>query len=352
LKFFEEKQKNDNTGDGGLNLEKYCTVFIAYFDEVRGHQLMFIHPEFLEKDQDFIQEESKIIFIHSIWWMNMDVQAELSHVDLEFNGRNYLAKKFNVPSTRKKSRSGMDEDTPETIVIFLSVPIILNPIAGNLLNKLHMNLYNKFKNDFSVAIEKTICESKIIKSPKDKEVCQKGSQIINKMRACITRTLKDFQVEFQLTFNDEDQKQKALAYLLYQDIKRKPSHPTSDKDVFFEKQTKITKADFFRNHKEKIRLEKAILFKDENKVNLTLVNVTNDVLQNCVVSIAFVENFFEKYFFEQPISLWFENEELNFQFESIFPVDLKRKAQYVVTVMQDDKEIFHEVINTSKLEIV
>ncbi len=348
MDFFDQKSGAAGTDAGAaINLEKLCVIYLAYFDEARGHQLLLVHPPELKNDAEFLQAESKTIFIHSIWWMGVDVQAELSHVDLEFGGRNYLAKKFLAPSHRVKKRSGMDENTPETVVIILSIPINLNPFGDELLAKLYQAITAQHMDEFSTAIDKSICDAKIIKSPHDKEASIAGQKILDSMTKTIHLTLQEFAKQLEVNVSSEEEKRKALAYLLYQDIKARPA--TSKREGnFFEARTGSPIVDIGSTARSKITMTEALVKNDENKIYVTLVNSSSEEICNCVVSIAYMEDFFEKYFYDVDVACWFAGEELNFQFERI---GNKMKEEYIVTVKQDGKPIFQKKLMTTKLKV-
>jgi hypothetical protein len=348
VEFFDQKNGAAGTDAGAaINLEKLCVIYLAYFDEARGHQLLLVHPPELKKDAEFLQAESKTVFIHSIWWMGVDVQAELSHVDLEFGGRNYLAKKFLAPSHRPKKRSGMDENTPETVVLILNIPINLNPFGGDLLTKLYQAITSRHLSEFSPAIEKAICDAKIIKSPHDKEASIAGQRILDSMTQTIRTTLQEFAMQLEVNVSSEDEKRKALAYLLYQDIKTKPAAP-KDGGGFFEASEGSPIIDIGLAARSRITMAEVLVKKDENKIYVTLVNSSSDEICGCVVSIAYIEDFFEKYFYDVDVDCWFEGEELNFQFERI---GKKLKEEYLVTVKQDGTPIFQKKLITTKLRV-
>ncbi len=349
MDFFEQKS-GASGADGGaaINLEKLCVIYVAFFDEARGHQLLLVHPPELKNDAEFLQAESKTVFIHSIWWMGVDVQAELSHVDLEFGGRNYLAKKFLAPSHRAKKRSGMDENTPETVVIILSIPISLNPFGSDLLAKLYKAITARHMDEFSIAIEKAICDAKIIKSPHDKEACVAGQRILDSMTQTIRATLQDFATQIEVNASNEDEKHRALAYLLYQDIKARPAAPKGEGSLF-EAIEGSPIVDIGSAARSKITMTEALVKNDENKIHITLVNSSNDAINGCIVSIAYMEEFFEKYFYDVDVDFWFEGEELNFQFERI---GKKMKEEYLVTVKQEGKPIYQKKLVTTKLKVV
>nr|MDO8113854.1 hypothetical protein [Candidatus Sigynarchaeota archaeon] len=348
MEFFDQKNGNHRDETATINLESQVIIYLAYFDEARGHQLLLVYPSELKNDTEFLQAESKTVFIHSIWWMSVDVQAELSHVDLEFGGRNYLAKKFLAPSHRPKKRSGMDENTPETVVLMLSIPINLNPLGGELLNKLYQELTTKHLDEFSKAIEKSICDAKIIKSPKDKEISIAGDKIIEKMTATIHFVLHEYAKHLEVNVSSEEDKRKALAYLLYQDIKKKSPVKVS-KDVFFETASSAPIVDIGAVIRSKIRLADASVNKNDNQINVTLINAASGDICNCVVSIAYIEDFFEKYFYDVNVDCWFQGEELNFQFERIAA---KPKEEYLVSVKEEGNVIFQNRILTNKLKVI
>ncbi|MBN2152509.1 MAG: hypothetical protein JW839_13740 [Candidatus Lokiarchaeota archaeon] len=348
MDFFERNNGAAGADSGAaINLEKLCVIYLAYFDEARGHQLLLVHPPELKDDVEFLQAESKTVFIHSIWWMGVDVQAELSHVDLEFGGRNYLAKKFLAPSHRVKKRSGMDEKTPETIVIILSIPINLNPYGGDLLARLYQTITAGHMDEFSIAIEKAICDAKIIKSPHDKETCAAGQKILDSMTQTIRTAIQEFARQLELNVSTEDDKRKALAYLLYQDIKAKPAGPKGDSD-FFEAVDGSPIVDIGSAARSRITMTEALVKNEENKIHVSLVNSSSDAITGCIVSIAYMEEFFEKFFYDVNIDYWFEGEELNFQFERI---GKKLREEYLVTVKQDGTPIFQKKLITTKLKV-
>jgi hypothetical protein len=347
VEFFDQKAGMHGNDAGTINLEKLCVIYLAYFDEARGHQLLLVHPPELKKNATFLQAESKILFIHSIWWMGVDVQAELNHVDLEYNGRNYLAKKFLAPSHRPKKRSGMDDTTPETIVLILNIPIILNPFGGELLSKLYMGITSKHMAEFSIAIEKTICDAKIIKSPRDKEISMAGEGILDRLAGTIQATLHEFASQLEVSVSSVDEKRKALAYMLYQDMKGKPG--SSVNHELFEHASGSAIVDIGALAKSRIVLADAMVKKEENKVSITLRNTALEEMCGCIVSIAYVEEYFEKYFYNVDVDCWFAGEELNFQFERI---GNKPKEEYLITVKGNGKDIiFQKKFLTSKLKV-
>ncbi|MBA7605491.1 hypothetical protein ES703_12624 [subsurface metagenome] len=70
---------------------------------------------------------------HPIWFLETE---ELDHIDLEYKGYAFFGKKFSAKSKRKKRRAGLEEETPETIVVVVSLPIELEIFGDDLIRKL------------------------------------------------------------------------------------------------------------------------------------------------------------------------------------------------------------------------
>ena len=102
--------------------EGLTDIYLMYFDEERGHVPLFIYPE--EKFSDLVHNKTfmRPIKYHPIWFLTVDEQEALDHIDLEFKGYTFFGKKFFAKSKRKKKRAGLDEETPETIIIIISLP--------------------------------------------------------------------------------------------------------------------------------------------------------------------------------------------------------------------------------------
>ena len=114
-------------------LEELCYVYILYFDEERGHMPLLMYPDDeLRKDKEFMRP----IKYHPVWFLEIEESEALDHIDLEFKGYTFFGKKFLAKSEREKRRAGLDETTPETIVIIISVPNDLNIFGDELLKQL------------------------------------------------------------------------------------------------------------------------------------------------------------------------------------------------------------------------
>ena len=67
---------------------------------------------------------------------------------------------------RKKRRAGLEEDTPETIVIIVSLPIELEIFGDDLIRSLTDKFREKFEDQFFEVIDSEIARDIVIKTPK------------------------------------------------------------------------------------------------------------------------------------------------------------------------------------------
>jgi hypothetical protein len=121
LNFFksESGQNNSESQDHVSSAEQLCEIFLLYFDELRGHIPILICPDETIKE---VPEKMLPVKIHSIWFLDIKTHSDVNRIDLEYSGRMYFAKKFLVPSRRKKERAGLENDNQEIMVLIVSLP--------------------------------------------------------------------------------------------------------------------------------------------------------------------------------------------------------------------------------------
>ncbi|MFX0058923.1 MAG: hypothetical protein ACFE8J_11550, partial [Candidatus Heimdallarchaeota archaeon] len=88
--------------------EELAVVYVLYFDEAKGHIPLLIYPDDRYKDD---KKFMRPIRFHPIWFLGIDEQEVLDHIDLEFKGYTFFGKKFLTRSKRKKRRAGLEEET-------------------------------------------------------------------------------------------------------------------------------------------------------------------------------------------------------------------------------------------------
>ncbi|NVM01356.1 MAG: CBS domain-containing protein [Candidatus Helarchaeota archaeon] len=340
---FQNKKENNPKSDGLTETpiltgdKSLYEIFLCYFDEARGHLTLYTYPEYLKKDQN----QEKIIKIHSIWFLDTEFQENLDHVDLEYGDRIYLAMKFSGESYRKKSRSGMDEKTPETYVLMLSLPKDYSFLGADLL----VSLYSKIKalaDRLYILIQKEHAVYKVVKSAKDRTIIKEG-KVIEKELYNISKTLlpRISADAISSLASATTKKNEKLAYLLFHDMSRSsvPSTPrqfdiskigiTEDKTEYFKRIAMLTKIELIENRK---------------KIKVAVKNVSLKDLYNIKIEISQVQEFFETSHWETSIDTWFAGEELVFQ----YPIsDLKN--HYIFEINSTDRKILVKEIQPQRL---
>ncbi|TFG05387.1 MAG: hypothetical protein EU536_02130 [Promethearchaeota archaeon] len=290
-------------------------IFLAYFNEELGHLPLFTYPAHLKENKD----ECRIISIHSVWWIDFDTetQQDLEHVDLEYSGRNYLATKFKAKSFREKARSGLKTETPETFVLITSVPINLTPFGTNMLRMI-FDQVQAIKDDLYILIEKEVAMLKPLKMPKDREIIKKGEEIENQLLEICEESIPDITPDVLNTLvNVDNVDQENLAYLLLDDLHfiepatrefdASQSTPTLKKPLPAENEV----------FKKKIAISDISLMDNDQKLKITVKNISGRNLTNIHIRITHIQEFFEAASWDTNIDEWFADEELVFQYPRI-----------------------------------
>lgn len=149
-------------------------VFILYFDEEKGHIPLLVYP-----DQNIEQNPEKMrpIYIHSIWFLDMEELDCDDHVDLEYKDKMYFAQKFCAKSEREKRRSGIHKESPEIIVIILALPLKLIVFGSELIQKITNKVIENFTDQLSELIKAEISKLSPIKTMEMKRKIEKGKKI-------------------------------------------------------------------------------------------------------------------------------------------------------------------------------
>ncbi len=286
-------------------------IFLAYFNEDLGHIPLFTYPIHLKKDKD----ECRIISIHSIWWLDTETQHDLEHVDLEYSGRNYLATKFKGKSIREKARSGLKTETPEVFVLITSVPINYTQFGINMLKTLFQKMQS-IKDELYVLIKKEIACEKIIKNQQDRDTMKKGEAIEAKLLKLCEESIPDITPDILNTLVKVDNKdQENLAYLLLEDL-----HMVEPEARSFEvPEEKIKKPITSESEvfKHKIEITNISIIDPDQKLKITVKNVSNRNLEKVQIRITHLQEFFEAASWSTTIDEWFQGEELIFQYPRI-----------------------------------
>ena len=130
--------------------EDLAVVYVMYFDEAQGHMPLLIYP--VDQYRNNIAFMRPIKY-HPIWFLSLDESDALDHIDLEFKGYTFFGKKFLTQSKREKRRAGLEEETPETIVVILSLPEKIELFGVELIRLLTQGVQDKYGDTRQNAME-------------------------------------------------------------------------------------------------------------------------------------------------------------------------------------------------------
>jgi len=289
--------------------EELCYVYVLYFDEEKGHIPLIMFPnEDLKEDKSFMRP----IKYHPIWFLEMEESEALDHIDLEYKGFTFFGKKFLAKSKREKRRAGLEEETPETIIIIISLPNDLDIFGDELIRQITELIRKKYEEQLYEVIECEIAREEVIKTPKIKQCIKEGQQTKDKIREDIRNTCKQF---FSSVITETDstsiRKQKAISFLSLKGID--VSHIMGDSsfsNIKLFDPTKKAKGEI--SFKKPLEIMDIHIVEDSNELEILVNNNTDEKFENISVKITHVKEFFEKEIMNQTVEEWYPKEELLF----------------------------------------
>jgi len=293
------------------HIEELCVVYVMYFDEARGHVPLLIYPDDKYKDN---KKYMRPIKYHSIWFLPVEEQEALDHVDLEYKGFIFFGKKFLTKSKRKKRRAGMQEETPETIVIIVSLQNDIEIFGHDLIRELTVKIREKFEDKLFEVIESEIAKEEVIKTAKVKKIIEHGTKIHDELRELVSQIITDYfsDVVKQTDIKSINQ-QKAISYLALKGIDVTqifgPQGIQGFSNIKIFDPTK-KKGEF--NFKNQFKIMQINVIEDSQELEIMVKNNTEKEINNAKVNITHVKDYFEKEILNQEIDLWFAEEELLF----------------------------------------
>ena len=300
--------------------EELAVVYVLYFDEAQGHLPLLIYPDDRYKDDKKFMRPIKF---HPVWFLSVGETEALDHIDLEFKGYTFFGKKFITSSRRKKRRAGLEEETPETMVIIVSLPNDLEIFGDDLIKRITSEIKTKFEDKLFEVIESEILKEGIIKSPKVKEIIKIGDEIKEDLRVLIEKIS-----------NQSLKMQKAISYLALKGID--VSHISSEdyKNSFssiklFDPK-KESKVDF--TEKVFFSINEIFIMEDSQEFEIIAKNDSEKEFHNLLIKITNVKEYFEKEIMNEFIDIWFPGEQLVF----ISPI-IPHVHEYLFFIIEGNK---------------
>ena len=324
--------------------EDLCVVYIMFFDEKRGQVPLLMYPDDrLRNDKRYMRP----INYHPVWFLETE---ELDHIDLEYKGYTFFGKKFHAKSERKKRRAGLQEETPETIVIIVSLPVEIDIFGDELIKILTEELRDKFEDTLYAVIESEIATDSVIKTQKIQDRISQGTKTKVFIRELIDKTIKDYfsKAIEKRAESPSFKTQKAISYFSLKGFEFSPlsslkgeggftnielfdSSKKTTNDIILKSQLSITHLNFIENSQE---------------IEITVQNDTDKDLTNISVIITHVKEYFEKEIMNQKVEFWFPHEELLFVSPIVPHID-----EYLVTIMQEDDNGISQKILTHRIDL-
>ncbi|MFW9987517.1 MAG: hypothetical protein ACFFC3_02590 [Candidatus Odinarchaeota archaeon] len=324
--------------------EDLCIVYVMFFDEKRGQVPLLIYPDDrLRNDRRYMRP----INFHPVWFLETE---DLDHIDLEYKGYTFFGKKFLVKSERQKRRAGLEEETPETIVIIVSIPVEIVIFGDELIKKLTEELRENFEDKFFEVIDCEIASESIIKTPKIQERISEGKKIKIFMRELIDKSIKDYFSEAieKKAQSPSIKTQKAISYFSIKGFEFSPLSNLKGTSGF----TNIELFETSKKSGDPIGSESILsithinFIENSQELEITIQNNTDKDLKNMSITIAHVKEFFEKVIMTQKVEFWFSQEELLF----VSPI-VPHINEYLVSIKQEDDHGNSHKILTHRIDL-
>ena len=335
-------------------LEELCVVYVLYFDEVKGHVPLLIFP-IVEKKLKENKRFMRPIKYHPVWFLSVEEQEPLDHIDLEFKGYTFFGKKFLTKSKRKKRRAGLEEETPETIVVIVSVPNDIAIFGDELIHLMTSKIKENFDDKLFKVIEYEVVKDQVIKTPNVKKIIEEGMKIKEDLNSLVHKISDNY---FSRALKQADtpsiKQQKAISYLALKGIDVSYISDTQNIETFSTiKLFEPTKGELDEiSLKAPFIISNVSLIKDSQELEIIVRNNTGKEIEHVIITITHVKEFFEKEIMEQEIELWFPEEELLFISpvitginEYLFFISKKENKEKLLS-----KKIDLKVLNNSKTQ--
>ena len=252
---------------------------------------------------------------HPIWFLSLNESDALDHIDLEYKGYTFFGKKFLTQSKREKRRSGLQEDTPETIVIIVSLPNNIELFGDELIRILTQEVKDKYEDKLFEILDSEILQDEVIKTPKIKKRIEIGQAIKKKLRASIEKTTNTF---FSDVIKNSDatsiRMQKAIAYLAFKGLDVSHIESKDYKGSFSSIQLfdLNKKGEVFFADKKQFIILKINIIEDSQELEILVQNNSLEEVKGIIVKINHLKEYFEKEIMIETIENWFPQEELVF----------------------------------------
>ncbi|MFX0001224.1 MAG: hypothetical protein ACFE88_14015 [Candidatus Hermodarchaeota archaeon] len=324
--------------------EDLCVVYVLYFDEKKGQVPLLMYPDDrLRTDKRYMRP----VNFHPVWFLET---KDLDHIDLEYKGYAFFGKKFQAKSQRPKRRAGLEEETPETIVIIVSLPVELEIFGDELIKELTEDFREKFEDQLSEVIDSIIASDTVIKTPKIQERISKGTKIRVFMRELIDHKIKDYfsRVIQKRSESPSLKTQKAISYFSLKGFEFSPLSSLRGEGDFAGVDLFDTtkKADEELITKPLLSVNSINFIENSQEIEIIVQNNTNEELKNLSIIITHVKEYFEREVMNQEVDFWFPQEELLFVSPIVPHID-----EYLLSIKKNNGSGIDQKILTQRIDL-
>ncbi|MFQ6124562.1 MAG: hypothetical protein ACE5R6_08165 [Candidatus Heimdallarchaeota archaeon] len=337
-----------DTQSSEASLQKLFSIYLCYFDEIRGHVCLFCFPKHVCE-----KSATDPIIFHPIWFIDATGRKEksdsfdfeyqlstkspdfhhhvfpvegsgLNRVELEFGGSVYLAAKFSGASHRAKKRSGMTLETPETYVLIVEAPSALRFLGAEILSTLHKELTAKIADNMFVLIDKKCLLQKPIKTELDQKTIELGDELecelIETCQSIIPQVSMDaLQEKIMAQFDKQEER---VAILIKDLIKagilaQRKIKLESNVPKIFDPLLMGRKSMKLESKSKDIQMTDITLLDKERTLVITVINNSESCIRNVDAKLIYETDFFEIHSWGHFIPFWAQGEELNFHCQRV-----------------------------------
>jgi len=321
-----------------------CEIFLFYNSDTIGRIPILIYPS---EEIKYDKEKMYIINIHTVWFIDLENGLSSEHTELEYGDKIYFAEKYKLKSRIKQLNYSDSEEKYffGEIIIIVVVPINFTILGRDLLKLLSEGIISHFEFSIYYLIESEMLKSEKIKTAKIMDKIGKGEKIKNQIKILINNSYdKIFSNIIEQKSATIIKEQKAISYCSFRDLD--VNYIISYLEDGTQSIIKVFKPNKYFKEKGSIqdRIEILSLNVEENgrELEILVQNQYKVILNEVLVKIIHVKEFFEEEIMNERVDFWTPQEEILI----ISPI-IPTLNEYIFLILenQNNERIFEKKIN-------
>jgi hypothetical protein len=164
-------------------------IFIMHFDEINGNvPLLFFPDESTQNNEKFMN----FFKYHSIWFLDSEDKTNDKYISLNYKGKIYLARVYRISSNFGRNGSFPLENSSDTIMVTVVVPIELVSYGFDFLNVITELFFKDYKELLYYIFLSEILQEKGVKTPKMRKIIEAGTHLKERLRKSIKHNQEKF----------------------------------------------------------------------------------------------------------------------------------------------------------------